>query len=314
VLVAEHRVTDLAVPPTTYRVLTERHAPALASLRRVTLVGEQAAQLPDVPRTADFVAGYRVAEYAGSTHGARFLLLDEQLRPVPRCVPGDLYVAGPAVAEGCPEDRTAGSTLLVADPFGPPGARMVRTGDRARRTADGELRILAVPGESEPPEPGLPPLTPEGRLDRAALAAARRSAQEARRTQAARAGDGAQPRADGLEERILSLFTEVLGGTAVNAQDNFFRVGGHSLLAVRLLNRIRGELGADLALRDVFQAPSAAGLAGLIRTATPAADAKAAAGPQAPAPERPTLRRRTRGGTVLAAVITAAAAAAAKEA
>jgi hypothetical protein len=83
---------------------------------------------------------------------------------------------------------------------------------------------------------------------------------------------------------LRGLFSEVLGGRPVAAGDNFFRVGGQSLLAVRLVNRVSSVLGVRLSLRDVFQAPTPAGLAEHLRTA----------GATEAAP--PPLRRRARAG------------------
>ncbi|MFI1658973.1 condensation domain-containing protein [Streptomyces sp. NPDC020472] len=93
---------------------------------------------------------------------------------------------------------------------------------------------------------------------------------------------------DAREERLLGIFRDVLGGRPIGRDDNFFKSGGHSLLAVRLLNRIRAEFGQDLTLRDVFRNPTAAALAGRLAAApTPAGRA---------APTAPTLRRRTAAG------------------
>ncbi|MFD4636180.1 amino acid adenylation domain-containing protein [Lentzea sp. NPDC058436] len=74
--------------------------------------------------------------------GVRAYVLDPALRPVPRGVPGDLYLAGPGVAHGYLGDpaRTAGS--FVPDPRGATGDRMYATRDRARRAAGGVLEFL----------------------------------------------------------------------------------------------------------------------------------------------------------------------------
>ncbi|GAA4059880.1 amino acid adenylation domain-containing protein [Streptomyces shaanxiensis] len=93
------------------------------------------------------------------------------------------------------------------------------------------------------------PLTLNGKLDTAALPAPSRSA-----------GPAAQPPRNPVEERLATLFAEVLGLDTVGVHDSFFALGGDSIVSMRLVSQARAA-GLAISPRDVFERPTIAELA-----------------------------------------------------
>ncbi|NEY34579.1 amino acid adenylation domain-containing protein, partial [Streptomyces sp. PRKS01-65] len=253
----------------------------------------------------------------------RVYVLDDALQPQPPGVPGELYIAGAGLARGYAARPGATAARYLADPFGPPGGRMYRTGDIVRWSADGELhfvgrtddqikirgfrvepaeieaRLTAHPAVAEAvvslyehagakrlaahlvPAPDTPvpsaaglrahlsaalpdymlpaafvtvpelPLTANGKVDRRRLPAPDWSA----------AGDAAhrEPRT-GAERLLAGIWAELLGVERVGADDNFFMLGGDSILSIQVVSRARAA-GLTLTPRDLFRYPTVAALA-----------------------------------------------------
>lgn len=274
-----------------------------------------------VIRAGDPVRGPRTP-IGRATRGSRLYVLDPNLLPVPRGVPGELYVGGIVVGRGYLDDPRRTAATFTADPFAPdPGQRMYRTGDIVRRRADGQLEfcgrqdhqvkirgrrielgevehaLRSVPGVSTavvvvaavagtpalagywtgtaevqrvraelagllPPSlvpaslvrlPALP-LTPNGKVDRAALPAPVPTRPA-----------GRAPATD-VERALCRAFAEVLLTRDVAADDDFFALGGHSLLVLKLVRAISAALGHDLRPTEVFESPTPEALAARVTT------------------------------------------------
>ncbi|MEU2117481.1 amino acid adenylation domain-containing protein [Streptomyces sp. NPDC016459] len=161
---ADQRITHMILPPSLVSAL-----PADCRLPEgsTVLVGTETVP-PDLferfGATANLICAYGLTEatvnstlWPAREHGGRATgrvpigrpdpntrcyVLDEHLRPVPPGVVGELYVAGRGLARGYLGQAGLSAERFVADPYGTPGSRMYRTGDRARWRADGNLDFL----------------------------------------------------------------------------------------------------------------------------------------------------------------------------
>ncbi len=97
------------------------------------------------------------------------------------------------------------------------------------------------------------PLTVNGKVDFAALPAPDTARPDVENAYV-------RPRTE-TEQLLAGIWAEVLRLDEVGVQDNFFDLGGHSLLAVQVISRIRETFQLELAVRDLFESPTVAGLA-----------------------------------------------------
>lgn len=254
----------------------------------------------------------------------RIHILDEQGRPVPPGVAGELYIGGIGVARGYlnrPEDTAA---RFVHDTFRP-GDRLYRTGDLARHWADRHLEYLGrndrqiklrgyrielgeietaleqqpnirqavvLLREDDPGDPRITayvianmagdsvelrnalaerlpqymvpstfvfldtfPLTPNKKVDRKALPAPNAPVHVA----SARSSGSST-----TENALSEIWCNLLKVSTVDPHDNFFSLGGHSLLIVQLQSSIREQFGREVSIPDLFQSATIAEIAELL--------------------------------------------------
>jgi nonribosomal peptide synthetase DhbF len=146
----------------------------------------------------------------------------------------------------------AGDTRLVAYVVARSGARSPTPAELAAALAL-VLPDYMIPSDFVTLE--ALPLTVNGKLDSAALPAPRSALQTERRAPG-----------DDDERTLARLFETLTGASGVGVDDGFFDLGGHSLLGVRLIFLIEQAFGKRLALGDIFQSPTVAGLARRLRS------------------------------------------------
>ncbi|CAN5401014.1 mycobactin non-ribosomal peptide synthetase MbtE [soil metagenome] len=161
-------------------------------------------------------------------------LLDDALNPVPVGVVGDVYLHGGPLGSASWTGAALTAVRMVPNPFGAqPGSRLFRSGDRGRWTRDGRLEFVDHRGAAA--EQGAP----------------------------VRDTRPAEPPATDTERALAGLLTAVLDIPDVSRYDDFFTLGGDSILAVQIASRAK-EDGLALTARMVFEHPVLAELAAAV--------------------------------------------------
>jgi hypothetical protein len=143
-------------------------------------------------------------------------------------------------------EETAGDQQLVAYVSPKAGATVepAAVKDRLRQ----HLPEVMVPGHVVVLD--VLPHTPNGKIDRNALP----SLAEVRSSRTAAAAP-AEASSD-LERQVLAIWEDTLGTSGIGIDDNFFDIGGHSLLLVRMQRRIRDGLERNVPLTDLYRYPT----------------------------------------------------------
>ncbi|MCX4539171.1 non-ribosomal peptide synthetase [Streptomyces sp. NBC_01565] len=291
----------------------------------------------------------------------RVHVLDGHLRPVPPGTVGELYLGGDRLARGYLGRPALTAERFVADPFGPAGSRLYRSGDLARWLPDGSMEFLgrtdhqikirghrvelgeveaalreiqgiaqavvvAHPAdrpqllvaflEAEPgaapqdsaelrgqlrerlPDHMVPtrfltldrlPLQSHGKIDRKALPAA----------DTVEAGPARLREAPATlwEQTLADMWSELLRVDRVGVTDDFFELGGDSLLATRLVARLRQALpdgAVAVRVRDLFTHRTVRALATLVEELGAGGGPRRVAGATAAGPRvfRPSVRQQ----------------------
>ncbi|NDU72008.1 amino acid adenylation domain-containing protein [Actinomadura sp. DSM 109109] len=159
------------------------------------------------------------------------------------------------------------AVVTVREDHGPDSRRLVGylVPAAAERPGPAELREFAA---SRLPDYMVPsalvlldalPVTANGKIDRQALPVPETVDGQPPR-------DAVPPR-DDIERMVAGLWAEVLGTDRFGVFDNFFALSGNSILAVRLLTRLRDVFGADVGIAELFEDATVAGAATAVREA-----------------------------------------------
>lgn len=255
-------------------------------------------------------------------------VLDRHQQPVPKGLPGELYIGGATVSRGYLHQPELTAERFIPHPFSVQSShRLYKTGDRVRYRADGSLQFLGrldrqvkvrgyrvelaeiefvfsqhseirqvvvtapadqsglvayiVPQRLQPlnelelkqflrqrlPEYMVPatfaflkalPLTGNGKVDIQALPAPAERQLSQTLTYI--------PPSTETEQAIAEIWQAALGLKSVGLQDNFFDLGGHSLLMVQVHSKLQAQFQKDLAMGDLFRYPTIQSLANYLNS------------------------------------------------
>jgi amino acid adenylation domain-containing protein len=162
-----------------------------------------------------------------------------------------VLAAHPAVREAVAAKRDAGGGLDELVAWYVPRGEERPAPEQLRRHLEAQLPAQAVPAFLV--EIAALPLTPHGKVDRAALPVPQR---------ARPAAAAMQPPRNDLERLLAGWWQELLRRPEVGIDDNFFDLGGHSLLVAQLHGRLQDALGRQIPIVDLFRHPTIRALAG----------------------------------------------------
>jgi len=165
-----------------------------------------------------------------AVNGVEAIVTDRYLRPARHDAVGQLCLAGPALSSGYLGD--CGAKVLIMDPA---GSAVLPTGELVRARPDGTIERLG------------------------SLAA--RDAQDAR---SSHPGPGFVPPRTPVEEVLATIWCEALERSLIGVHENFFELGGQSLLATLIVVRIRDVFQMEVPVTSFFEQPTIAGVAAII--------------------------------------------------
>src|SRR5690606_33882369 len=177
---------------------------------------------------------------------------DERRRLRRPSASGDLWADNDGPVKGWVQASARTNPRAPMGRFRPPAGELCRRAGDAR--ASMSRRSLARSGRPTPPKAGRRPAMPMSIP--ASPEPSPRTAADSKQT---RGNDGASPAGDSLtdlEFAIAGIWEELIGTAPTRPEDDWYELGGHSLAAIRLANRVRERFGVQLETTVVFEASS----------------------------------------------------------